>query len=289
MDSLFVRSIKLALFVLAVQSALWAETPSGSISGVVTDANGAVVPGATVVASNAAIGLTRSVTTNNDGAYTFVNLPVGTYEVTVVANGFEPYKVIALTLNVGQHLTVSGSLSVAGVSIDGDAFTYRNPIDTESSKVDSVITSDEIENLPLNGRNYLELALLTPGSRVPPNFDPTKSTTVLISSAGQLGRGSNVMLDGTDNNDDVVGGSLINISQDAVQEFQVATNRFSAEYGRSGSSVINVVTKSGTNMLRGSASFFERDKRLQGLPATYDRTLPAAVTGSNIHLRWAGR
>ena len=83
------------------------------------------------------------------------------------------------------------------------------------------------------------------------------------------------MIDGTDNNDDVVGGSLVNISQDAVAEFQVATNRFSAEYGRSASSVINVVTKSGTNTVRGSASFFERDKRLQGLPATFDRSQTA--------------
>ena len=267
-------AIFLAVTVLISTSAL-AQQPTASLTGTVVDPAGAVIPGATVTATNKATSFSRSTTTNSDGLYVISNLPVGMYQIRVEAQGFTTkvsQGLVALT--VGQSVRLDAELSTGTLSAVVDLTSEMPAIDAESSKVDAVINNSTIANLPLNGRNFLELALLTPGNSPAPNFDPTKTNTVVISSAGQVGRGGNVMIDGTDNNDDVVGGSLINISQDAVQEFQVATNRFSAEYGRSASSVINVVTKAGTNTLHGSASFFERDRRLQSLPATFDRSQP---------------
>lgn len=253
-----------------------AQQPTATLSGVVVDSNGAVIPGATVTATNRGTNASRSVSTNDEGVYSIPNLPVGIYSLKVQARNFQTGSFDEITLNAGQSVVTNAELHPEGVSIQIDEYFSITPlVDTQNSNVDSVIVDREIENLPLNGRNFLELALLTPGNAPAPNFDPTKAGTVIISSAGQLGRGGNVMIDGTDNNDDMVGGPLVNVSQDAVQEFQIATNRFSAESGRSGSSIINVVTKSGTNVLHGSASFFERDRRLQELPATANPNLPA--------------
>ncbi|MGB4987652.1 MAG: carboxypeptidase-like regulatory domain-containing protein, partial [Pyrinomonadaceae bacterium] len=234
-----------------------AQQPTATLTGTITDPNGAVVPGTNVSVRNASTNQTRSAVTNSEGAYLVSGLVAGTYDATFTYPGFQKSIAGGLTLNVGQATIVNVVLEIGDVWFVCDLTGEESLVDGFTSKVDAVISNKEIESLPLNGRNFLELALLTPGNSIAPNFDPTKANTVVISSAGQVGRGGNVMIDGTDNNDDVVGGSLLNVSQDAVQEFQVATNRFSAEYGRSASSVINVVTKSGTNTLHGSAAFYQ--------------------------------
>jgi hypothetical protein len=264
------------LFVLAVlQSALASAQPaSATLRGRVHDPQGAGVASAVVTIVDRATSVSRRVTTEPDGAFVVPNLPPGIVDVTVTASGFGAARRSDLVLQVGQTTTVVVDLPVESVreTVVVDAGVGVVAVDTSRSVVDAVIPAPFIDALPLNGRNFLELALLVPGNAPAPNFDPTKSNTVTLSSAGQLGRGGNITIDGADNNDDVVGGPLQNVSQEAVQEFQIATNRFTAESGRSASSLINVVTRSGSDQLRGSASLFLRDRRWQGLPATYDRS-----------------
>jgi hypothetical protein len=237
------------------------------------DQHGAVIPGAQVRITQKSTGNVRDVQTDSEGSYAVTNLQPGEYDLRVEAQGFDrKISESPVVLRVGQSIMLDITLAIGPGREVVDLIGEVPVVDTLRSTVDSVVEDREIGNLPLNGRNYLELALLAPGNSPAPNFDPTKTNTVLISSAGQLGRGGNVTIDGADNNDDVVGGSLQNIPQESVREFQIATNRFSAELGRSGSTVINVVTKSGTNEFHGSASFFERDSSIQALPATFDRT-----------------
>ncbi|HWY22194.1 MAG TPA: TonB-dependent receptor [Candidatus Acidoferrum sp.] len=252
-----------ALFLLVAASSAQ-ELGTGIIRGEVSDPQTAVVYGAQVTAIQTTTGLQRTTETTNSGLFAINDLAPGDYRVKVAATGFAEYEALA-HLEVGQQANLKIRLSVQTqrTVIEIDDSGAIPLVNTVSSVVDGVVTSEQIDNLPLNGRNFLELALLTPGNTIAPNFDPTKQGTVIISSAGQLGRGGNVSIDGMDDNDDVVGGMLLNVPEDAVQEFQVAANRFSAELGRSGSAVVNVVTKSGTNNLHGSASVYERDKSLQ--------------------------
>jgi len=261
---------------LCATAFVFGQQSNATLTGVVTDQNGAVVAGADVSVTDPSRNLARTTVTDGDGVYVVAGLNAGKYSVVIKRAGFKDLRVENVIAGAGQTTVADGQLEVGSETIVLDSqVSVDDHIDTQTTKVDAVIGEREIENLPLNGRNFLELALLTPGNSPAPNFDPTKTNTVVISSAGQLGRGGNVTVDGTDNNDDLVGGALINIPQDAVQEFQVATNRFSAEYGRSASGIVNVVTKGGTNQIRGAVSFFERDRRLQGLPATYDRSQPS--------------
>ena len=262
----------LAVFCLTTYAQ---QAGTGTLSGTIMDPQGAVVAGVSVTATHIATGATRDTVSNADGLYVISNMYPGDYKLKVVAKGFAT-KVSEnpISLKVGQAITLNVQLEIGTTeSIVVDLQAGFELIDNSDSVVYGTVDKREVEGLPLNGRNFLELALLIPGNSPAPNFDPTKTNTVVISSAGQLGRGGNVTIDGVDTNDDVVGGSIQNISQDAIQEFQIATNRYSAQLGRSGSSVINVITKSGTNQLHGSASFFFRDSALQGLTATFDRGL----------------
>jgi carboxypeptidase family protein/TonB-dependent receptor-like protein len=267
-----------ALTVCSVCPSIYAQLGTSGVSGVVLDANGAAVVNANVSVKNKATGQTRETVSGHDGIYKLQNLTPAVYEIKVTAQGFASALVDNLTVGVGEIPTVNVSLKVAGTTevleiSAGDAVG----VDTTTSQVSSSISDRTLANLPLNGRNFLDLAFLLPGNRPAPNYDPTKSTTIEISSAGQLGRGGNLAVDGADNNDDVVGGTLQNFPQDGVQEFQIITNRFSADIGRSASSAINIVTKSGSNSLHGSASFFFRDDAFSALPATLDRNIVSTL------------
>ena len=263
-----------AILPLSTKSLLAQQAATATLTGRVLDPNGAAISGAQIGITQVNTGVHRDTTTNDEGLYLLTGLAPGEYTMKVQAKGFTAKASESpISLQVGQTTTVDTILKIGDVSEVVDLVGEVPLIDTSDSKVDGFIDQRVINSLPLNGRNFLELALLIPGNSPAPNFDPTKTNTVVISSAGQLGRGGNVTVDGADNNDDVVGGAVQNISQEAVQEFQMATNRFSAQLGRSSSSVANIVTKSGSNEFHGSGSFFFRSRALQGLPATFDRSL----------------
>ena len=264
----------LPALVLSSMAIVFAQLGTAGISGIVSDTNGAAVTNARVVVKNKATGQTRETTTSGEGTYTFQNLTPATYEIRVEATNFAQAVVEAVTLNVGEIPAINVTLRPAGaqatvVITPGDVLN----VDTNTSQVSGVINERTLTNLPLNGRNFLDLAFLIPGNAPAPNYDPTKTTTIEVSSAGQLGRGGNIAVDGADNNDDVVGGTLQNFPQDGIGEFQIVTNRFSAEIGRSASSAINIVTKGGSNEFHGSGAFFFRNSRLSAVLPTLDRGL----------------
>lgn len=251
-----------------------AQQTTGSIAGVVVDVQNAAVPGATVTATSTDTGLTRSVTTNAAGLYQLAALPVGVYALVVELSGFTRVDIERAVVRLSETNDLDITLRVAGVAesvtVSGDAPL----IPTTSSSVGQVVDIERIERLPLNGRQFANLAATVPGVGLGFHTDSTKNTQYTPQISGGNGRNINYVVDGGDNNDDTVGGLLQLFPLEAVQEFNVITQRFKAEFGRSDGAVLNVITKSGTNTLRGSWFTLLRDRSLNA------RTMTEKITNT---------
>jgi hypothetical protein len=250
--------------VLAVSFA-WAQVNTATLNGLVQDPQGAAVAGAKITARNTATGQERAAQTSTDGTFTITALAAGPYDVTADAQGFGKAIQKGITLQVGTAYAANFSLKVAGVTQEIAVSAESGAVDVSTSTVEGVVSQRSIDQLPLNGRNFMELAFLLPGNSLAPSFDPTKARAVEVSSLGNLGRGTNTTVDGTENNDFQIGGVSMNFTQESIAEFQVVTGRFSADLGRAGFNALNVVSKSGSNNFHGGGFFFVRDDALQAV------------------------
>src|SRR3954451_13313814 len=247
--------------LLLIPAVLFAQNTGTNLSGRVADESGAALPGVTVTATNDATGFNRSTVTGPDGSYRFLALPIGTYSVVADLSGFANVTTKDVQLQVATDRTLNITLKQAAVK-EQITVTAEAPLVATSPSVGTVVSQKELENLPLNGRQFANLGALAPGTTLSTNSDPTKPGQLTIALNGGSGRNVNFLVDGGDNTDDTIGGALQNYNIEAVQEFNIQTQQYKAEYGRTTGGVLTVVTKTGTNDFEGSAYEFYRAKSL---------------------------
>lgn len=247
---------------------LLAQAPIGNISGIVKDPSGAVVAGAELKITSASTGATRATTTNSEGYFLVPGLQPGEYKLQVVAAGFSESTVDRVVVEVGQTARVDVGLSVRAATTQIEVGAEAVRVDTEQTTVSGVVTTRQIDQLPLNGRNYLELARLEPGVEIQDgkSFDPTKTRYTGVSIGGRQGREARITLDGVDVVDEHVGTTTLNISQETIQEFQVSTSTSDTSTGITATGGVNIITKSGSNDFHGSAFAFGRGSDFAARP-----------------------
>ena len=241
-----------------------AQSNAADLQGTVTDPTNAVVANATVTARNPATNISKNASTNDEGFYRIINLPPGDYEVTVEAANFKKKVLQKVTVTVGQRAELNVALEPGQIS---ESVTISDAtsevVETSKTAVATTIDQQRINNLPINERNYLSFALTTSTVGRDNGRPIGPAPTTGLNFGGQRGRSNLVQVDGADNTDNSVNASRSTVSQEAVQEFQVVTNSFAPEFGRSAGGVVNVVTKSGTNELHGNVFGFLRHRSFQ--------------------------
>ncbi len=262
------RLLSLLVFISAFACTAWAQTATGNVRGTVMDQSKAVIPGVTVTVTSQATGIQRTTTTDDVGQYQIVNLQPGEYEVKVTKSGFKT-GVSPVTIQVGENVTVDFSLEV-GQATETVVVTADTPaINTTDHKIDGVVSRQQIENLPLNGRNFLQLAMLEPGVTVEavdaPGTSPNNFFRVSIAGAGQAL--TRISVDGATINDRVTGGTAQNFSQETVQEFQITSFNFDLSTSVTAVGSVNVISRTGTNEFHGSGFIYYRDHNLAAFPS----------------------
>lgn len=257
-----IKYVFVSLIFIALSSMLLAQTTvsSGSIHGTVTDPSGAVVSGAKVTITNQDTGQVIRATSSSSGLYTSGGLVPGRYNIRTEASGFKSVE-LPVTVQVGVITNGNIQLSVGQGSETVEVQGSNVAVNTEQAEVQGVLSAPQIENLPVNGRNFLDLAQLEPGVQIQDgqNFDPTKAGYSSISFGGRFGRTARIYVDGVDVSDETVGTTTADIPASAIDEFQLAQSSLDLSNDLTSSGAVNVTTKSGTNSYHGQAFGFIRD------------------------------
>src|SRR5438132_9104822 len=258
--------ITLLLSVLGISPAFPQSPSTGAqLSGTILDPNGAVVPGATVTLRSDTTGVEQSTTTDASGQYAFLLVPAGQYTLTVAAAGFSKLTDTGVTLTVGQLAKLPLTLQLATVTAEVSVTSDAQLVETTRISVATTVDQIPIDHLPINGRNYINFTLTN--SQVARDTAPSigAAPTSGLNVGGQRARANLVNVDGADAVDNSVNGVRSTVSQEAVQEFQIMTNGYAAEYGRASGGVVNIITRSGTDAFHGTAFGYLRNRKIQAV------------------------
>src|ERR1700728_357737 len=280
------KTLFVMLCVLACSALMLAQTTisTGSIQGVVTDPTGAVVSGAKISINNKATGRVITSTTTSAGTYGSGALIPGDYTLRVEAQGFSTSE-LAVIVQVGVTSTGNIKFHVGQAAQVVEVQSSEVTVNTEQATVQGVLTTEQIENLPINGRNFLDLAQLEPGVQIQDggNFDPTKNGFSSISFGGRFGRTARIEVDGLDISDETVGTTTQNVPESAIQEFQIQQSSLDLSTELTSSGSVNVTTRSGTNTYHGEGYYYFRDQNLDAnLPGASDNYFQRNQFGGNF-------
>lgn len=281
--------VVIALFNSAASINVSAHTATATLVGRTTDEAKAALPNVKVMLKQTATGQTRTATSDDEGNFVFLLLPVGKYQLTAERGGFQKSVLNDFSLQVDQRASLDIALKAGQITETVEVNSEASPLQTESASVGTVISQEKIVRLPLNGREFQQLALLVPGA-VPAAQGSSLSFRGGFNVGGARESSNQFLLDGVDNNNSSANQFVFRPSVDMIQEFKVQTNSYSAEFGRGAGAQINIITKSGTNKYHGNVFEFVRNSKfdaknffdLPGTTTPFKRTFYQSITNSGF-------